>query len=181
MEIYKSLISPNNLPLSIALGYFDGIHKGHREVISHAVRLEAKGLTPAVFTFVRSPKSILFDTAEEMITDNETKARIIESLGVKILYMTNFEEVRNLTPKQFVRDILVERLNVKYAVCGFNYHFGCGGVADANELKRLCSDYAIKVEVVKPILYKRKPISSSRIRKALKEKDSASAKKMLFE
>ena len=67
-----------------------------------------------------------------------------------------------------MRNILKEKLNVKCAVCGFNYHFGKGGVAGAEDLKKICKEFDIKTYIVKPVLYKSKPISSTRIRKAIK-------------
>lgn len=178
MKIYDSL-NKQTLPLSVALGYFDGVHKGHKAVIKEAVSFESFGLVPAVFTFKRSPRSILYDINEYQITDNETKEKIFEDLGVKILYLINFEEIKDLTPKQFVRNILKEKLNAKCVICGFNYHFGKGGTGDANQLKNLCLDFGIKTKIIKPVLYKAGPISSSRIRKALEENDTISAQNML--
>ncbi len=178
MKIYSSL-NKQAFPLSVALGYFDGVHKGHKAVIEEAASFEAFGLVPAVFTFQKSPRSILYDINEYQITDNETKEKIFESLGIKILYLINFEEIKDLTPKQFVRNILKEKLNAKCAICGFNYHFGKGGTGDANQLKSLCLDFGIKARIVKPVLYKSGPISSSRIRKALAENDTISAQNML--
>lgn len=178
MKIYNSL-NKQTLPLSVALGYFDGVHKGHKAVISEVANSESFGLVPSVFTFKKSPRSILYDINEYQITDNETKEKIFESLGIKILYLIDFEEIKDLTPKQFVRNILKEKLNAKYVVCGFNYHFGKGGTGDANQLKNLCLDFGIETKIIKPVLYKSGPISSSRIRKALEENDTISAQNML--
>ena len=59
--------------------------------------------------------------------------------------------------------------------------FGKGGVGDANKLKEFCKEYEIKTKIIKPVLYKRIPISSTRIRKAIKENDTKSANEMLYQ
>lgn len=178
MKIYNSLIIQKK-PLSIALGYFDGIHKGHQKVISWAVKLKNLGLTPAVLTFNQSPKSVLFGYPENKIISTEEKNKILESMNIELLYSVDFEQIRDLSPNEFVREILSKKLNVKYAVCGFNYHFGKDGIADATALKEICRDYGIKTKIVKPVLYKNKPISSTRIRTAISQKDDKDACNMI--
>jgi len=78
-----------------------------------------------------------------------------------------------------VKSVLSEKLNAKFAVCGFNYHFGKGGLADAAVLKSLCDKYQIKTKIIKPLLYKQKPISSTRIREAMFKKNIDEARKMM--
>jgi len=178
MKIYKTL-TPSPLALSVALGYFDGVHKGHKKVISKAVDLESKKCTSAIFTFNKSPKAALFNTNENRIMNNEEKYKIFQQLGVKVLYAIDFEEVCNLSPEEFVKSVLSEKLNAKFAICGFNYHFGKGGLADASVLKDLCDKYQIKTKIIKPLLYKQKPISSTRIREAILRKKDDEARKMM--
>lgn len=178
MKIYTSL-QKQNLPLCVALGYFDGVHKGHRKVISKTLKYKSVGLTPSVLTFNESPRAILSDTTENRITDNITKQNILEKIGIEILYMIDFRTVCNLSAEKFVGDILNSTLNAKYVVCGFNYHFGKSGTADANTLKKLCSNYGIKTKIIRPVLYKHRPISSTRIREAILNNDKTNTYKML--
>lgn len=179
MKVYTSIDEEQKSQLCVALGFFDGIHKGHRKVISETVKLKCLGLTPAVFTFEESPKSIIFKVKEKQITNNKAKKEKIENLGIEILYMIDFKKIMNFTPEQFVEKILKEKLNAKYLVCGFNYHFGIGGVADAKKLKEIAEKFEIKTKIVKPILYKCVPVSSTRIREAIKNSDFSSVNSML--
>lgn len=178
MKIYTSL-QKQILPLSIALGYFDGVHKGHKKVIEETVKLKSKGVVPAVLTFSENPKTFISGIKYDQLTDTETKQKIFENLHVEVLYTIDFNTVKDLSPEKFVKNILKETLNVKYVVCGFNYHFGKNGTADAVTLKNLCSEVNIETKIINPILYKCEPISSTRIREALKNKDSFNAEKML--
>ncbi len=178
MKIYTNLEKQLS-PLCVALGYFDGIHKGHQKVITAAVKLKKHGFIPTVFTFNQNPKSIIFGTPEHRITDEKLKEKILEEMGIEILYKVDFENLRNLSAENFVKEVLHEKLNAKYVVCGFNYHFGKNGIADAYDLKRICLDYEIKTKIASPVLYKHEPISSTRIRKALLNNDSESVSQML--
>ena len=178
MKIYTSL-EKQSLPLSIALGYFDGVHKGHKKVINETVNLKSKGVIPSVFTFNENPKILISGLKCDQLTDNTTKQKIISDLNIEILYTIDFNIIKDLTPNEFVKNILKEILNAKYVVCGFNYHFGKNGIADANTLKNLCSNYNIKTKIINPILYKYEPISSTRIRETIKNKDYFNAKMMI--
>lgn len=179
MKVYTSIAEKQKSQLCVALGFFDGIHKGHKKVISETVKLKRFGLIPTVFTFEESPKSIIFKLKEKQITDNESKKEKIENLGIEVLYMIDFKKIMNYTPEQFVEKILKEKLNAKYLVCGFNYHFGIGGIADAKKLKEIAERFEIKTKIIKPILYKCSPVSSTRIREAIKNNDLSSANNML--
>ncbi len=178
MKIYTNLEKQLS-PLCVALGYFDGVHKGHQRVIKYTVELKKYGMIPTVFTFSQNPKAIISKVPEHRITDEKTKEKVLESMGIELIYKVDFNDLRNLTAENFVKDILHEVLNAKYVVCGFNYHFGKNGIADAGTLKKLCLDYGIKTKIVRPALYKHEPISSTRIRNALLNNDSESASKML--
>ncbi len=170
MNIHNELIKSEN-PSAVALGYFDGIHKGHQKVISKAVSLKKFGLKPTVFTFSKNPKSILSNTIENRIMNVQEKENAIEKLGIEELYIIDFQKIMNLTPEEFVKDILYKKLNAYSVVCGFNYHFGKGGYSNAEDLRKICKNYNIKTYIIKPVLYKSKPISSTRIRQAIKFND----------
>lgn len=167
MNIHTELIESEN-PSAVALGYFDGIHKGHQKVISKAVSLKKFGLKPTVFTFSKNPKAILSNTAENRIMNTQEKESAIEKLGIEELYIVDFKKIMNLNPKEFVKDILYKKLNAYSVICGFNYHFGKGGYSNAEDLRKICKHYNIKTYIIKPVLYKSKPISSTRIRQAIK-------------
>lgn len=179
MNIY-SIMQKQLRPTAVALGYFDGVHKGHRKVISKTVSLKKQGLIPTVFTFLQNPKSVIFDIKIKLITTQKEKETEFAKLGIEELYTVDFCSIKNLTAKDFVEKILKNQLNAKAVVCGFNYHFGAGGTADAEDLKKICHGYGIKTYVIRPVLYQAKPISSTRVREALAKNDSQTAHNMLI-
>ncbi|MBR0423394.1 MAG: FAD synthetase family protein [Clostridia bacterium] len=163
----------------MALGYFDGIHIGHKKVILETVKLKSQNLTPTVFTFNKNPKMIISKIPENNIFTKKEKEEKLKSLGIEILYIVNFLKIKNFSPEKFVKKILYEKLNTKVAICGFNYHFGRGGTADAEDLKNICADFGIDVKIIKPVLYNKTPVSSTRIRNAIKENNILEINQML--
>ncbi|MBO7215901.1 MAG: bifunctional riboflavin kinase/FMN adenylyltransferase, partial [Clostridia bacterium] len=109
---------------AVALGFFDGVHVGHKAVIENAVKYSRENNIPAVvWTFLNSPKK-----ASLSITDNDERKALFEALGVDILIAFPFsEDVKGLTKDKFVNTVLKENLNAQKVFCGFNYSFGAGG------------------------------------------------------
>lgn len=163
-----------------ALGFFDGVHLGHREVISTAVENAAAfGVESCVLTFSRRPKSILTGERDMLLTTEDEKIRLIESLGVDTLYILDFSRLMNLSGEDFVKRVLIDTLSCRGVVCGFNYRFGKGGKCGSRSLEEICGKYGCQSVSKKPVLYNGEYISSSRIRAALKDGDIFSANRML--
>ena len=121
---------------AVALGYFDGVHVGHRELISLLVReAKAKGLRSYVFTFADS----LSETkkTQSIIYNTEEKIQIFESLGVDGVVVADFNSVSGLSADDFVGKVLVEALGAEIAISGYNFRFGKGAVADSKRLVEL--------------------------------------------
>lgn len=179
MEIINELKTSDSRT-SVALGFFDGMHKGHRTVIRSAVDgAKYDGLTPAVLTFSEQPKAVVTGTSPELLIAEDRKHQLMNDIGVKKLYCLHFSDLRNISAEDFVDFVLVQKLKAKRVFCGFNYHFGQGGVADCEDLKRLCRLRGIIVTVNNPVLYQGDTISSSRIRNCIKAGDMISACTML--
>jgi riboflavin kinase / FMN adenylyltransferase len=121
---------------SIALGNFDGVHIGHMELIKSMIRdSEELDLKSSVLLFENHTKSIVKGQAPSLLTDNVQRTEIIEDLGVDILYKTNFNShIRKLSPKEFIKKILIEILDVKAITVGYNYKFGYKAMADVKDL-----------------------------------------------
>lgn len=158
--------------LCVALGDFDGVHIGHRAVISAALQ-KSDTLTPAVYTFENNSKG------SKSITDNNTKIRLFKQLGIEKVIFDDFEKIRSLTPSQFVNDILVSRLNVKTVVCGEDYRFGKDACGDVKTLATLCNEQNIEVIVVKLKNFTQEKISSSYIRELIEQGSMEKAAKLL--
>lgn len=163
----------------VALGFFDGVHLGHRKVIQTCVDNTDNKRKSVVFTFRESPHNAMSDTKKLLLTTNECKARLIESMGVDELMCVDFDSVKEMSSEEFVRDVLLKKLNAKCVVTGFNYRFSKGGVADADELKRLCDKYGITAIKCDPVLYKGESVSSTRIRQCISDGEIDDANNML--
>ena len=106
---------------------FDGIHLGHQEIIKRAVKDgEGSGFKSSVFTFSNHPRNLLSKNKKvKNILFNDDKERIIKSLGVDYIYNIPFtEELMKMKPVDFIESILIEKMNMKEVICGFNYRFG---------------------------------------------------------
>lgn len=129
MIIFNTLDEIENIEGStvVALGNFDGVHKGHQELIKRTVKTaETAGFKSAVFTFANHPKNV---KSGELVVKNilyfDEKARIIESLGVDYLFNIPFDDqIRSMEAIDFIEKVLIGKFKMKQAYCGFNYRFG---------------------------------------------------------
>lgn len=113
--------------MAMALGYFDGVHRGHQQVIKEAKRVaDVMGLKSAVMTFDPHPSVVLGKSMQhiEYITPLEEKTKVIESLGVDCLFVVRFSpEFSSLLPQEFIDQYIIG-LNVRHVVAGFDYSYG---------------------------------------------------------
>ncbi len=178
MRIFDS-IRKTEYSTVVALGFFDGVHIGHQQVINTCVNNCNENSKSVVFTFKESPHNTLCDTKKPLLTNNEQKFKHIEKLGVDEIFCVDFESVMELSAQEFVKDILCDKLNAKCVVTGFNYRFSKGGKADADELSRLCAMYNIKTIKCEPVVFKGDSVSSTRIRQCIVNGDIEDANAML--
>lgn len=176
-------ITYSNTPLKkktvVALGLFDGVHKGHKEVIEKASAFKSQGLSSAVFTFKTASVIKKHDERFEYILSDELKAQRIEQLGVEYYCSPDFARVKQLTPEEFVSEILLGRLNAKMVVCGEDFTFGKGGAATASDLERICAEHGITTVIMPLYYYNGVPISSSDIKDKIRQGDIAGANDMM--
>ncbi len=183
MLVTQDLTTPRKAPSSVALGFFDGVHAGHRAVIGAAVETARReGLTPRVFTFRPEGADASRPVSKSGLTllqREEQKEAVLEELGVEEVICPPFETFRSMTPEQFVQGFLGETLHARVLVCGFNYHFGRGGQAGVEELRALCAPLGIQVEALPPVLWQGEVVSSPRIRQCIREGQIEEAAAML--
>ncbi len=183
MLVTQDLTTPRKAPSSVALGFFDGVHAGHRAVIGVAVETARReGLTPRVFTFRPEGTDASRPVSKSGLTllqREEQKEAVLEELGVEEVISPPFETFRSMTPEQFVQGFLGETLHARVLVCGFNYHFGRGGQAGVEELRALCAPLGIQVEALPPVLWQGEVVSSTRIRQCIREGQIEEAAAML--
>ena len=161
---------------AVALGYFDGLHLGHVGVISAA--MAQPGLKPAVFTFNCDTTLPKFRGPEDIISF-ENKCELMEKIGVKYIYAPDFAEVCTLTDEEFVKKILIDRLNAGFACCGSNFRFGKGGSGTPDRLAEIGAKYGMRAEVVPDVCLDGQLISSTRIREHIRKGEIEQANRLL--
>lgn len=170
--------SEKNVRTSVALGIFDGVHQGHRKVISRAVCGKNYGLTPVVFTF---SNGTVYKKGKKLswILSDERKAEKMHSLGVEKVISPDFLSLKEMSAEDFVKEILVERLHCERAVCGSDFRFGKNASGDCRALKKFSEKYGFSVEIVEPFVLEGEIVSSSLIRKLLEEGNIKKANRFL--
>lgn len=144
-----------------ALGFFDGVHTGHRKI---AEKILNSGFTPVVYTFDTHPKTVL-GAENELIYTNERKKEAFLSLGIKeVVFEKTTADFLKMPPEDFVKTVLVEKLGCKYIAVGEDYTFGNGGLGNALYLKAECVKYGIAAEIVPFVKHNGRKISSSYIK-----------------
>lgn len=152
---------------AIALGFFDGVHQGHKKVIEYCVKQKQFGFSPQVITFLEKPSKIINNINPEYIISNEEKQKIIKSQGIEKINLIDIKQIMHLSARDFIKLILIDKFNAKEIFCGFNFTFAKGGKASAQDLKNICKNYDIKVNIIEPVKLGDEIISSSLVRKEL--------------
>ena len=159
-------------PTVVALGNFDGIHKGHQEIITRTVKeAEAAGLKSAVFTFSNHTSSILKNVPKvKNILYPEDKLRILEEMGVEYVFNVPFtEEILKMSPEEFIEEILVKTFNIREAYCGFNYSFGYKASGTPEVLMHEGLKHGFGIHVQEPYIIDGVVVSSTYIRQLIEE------------
>ena len=164
---------------AIALGFFDGIHLGHQAVISAAVAQRRRGLIPCAFTFTVSGGVPTAKQGQGFLQTEEAKEKILASMGVEYVFCPDFSVFRDLSPREFVDQILVEKYRAKEIFCGENFHFGKGAAGDVASLTRLCAAHGVGVTPIPVVMDEGEPISSTRIRRCIAQGDLPTANRLL--
>jgi len=169
-------------PLALSLGMFDGVHLGHKYIMDELKKAGSENnLETAVLTFWPHPRFV-FNPNEDLKLLNtlEEKTLLMEKYGIGSLFLKEFdEEFRNLTGEEFVRQILIDRLNVKYLIIGYDHSFGKNKSGNFELLKKLSKELDFEVEQMEAINIHENNISSTKIRKALLEGNIIKANEML--
>ena len=178
MQIYQTL-TPVSAPQgsAVALGYFDGVHCGHRAVLGTAADYAAHhGLTAAAFTFELPGDNSL--KGGRILSLAQKHARVA-SLGIEQYQEAPFDAFRSLTPEDFVQKVLVDCFRARELFCGDNFTFGARAAGNVERLRALCAPLGIGVHIVPMAQYGGQTVSSTRIRAALEEGRIADANAML--
>lgn len=163
----------------VALGNFDGMHLGHQQLLKRTVELgHARGLQSVLFTFSPHP-AVALGKPVRFIMSAQQRENIIEGLGVDWLYYGDFHRYREMSAHDFVKKVLVDTLEMKVAVMGFNNRFGKNGSGGVEEMQSLGRRYGFTVEVVHPVYVDDMLCSSSNIRALVSAGDVRAAARLL--
>ncbi len=163
----------------VSVGYFDGMHLGHRAVVGEAVRCaKSHGRRSAVLTFnmaaARADKKGEADLLP--LSDREEQ---FEALGADVLAVLDFAAIRSLSGEEFVGSILVGLLSAKAVFCGGDFRFARGGGCGVEELRALCAPRGIAVRVVNDVLDENRPVSTTRIKELIINGEMSAAAALL--
>lgn len=173
-------ISKTEGGLCLLLGNFDGVHRGHTSLVDAALKEgKALGLKTGVWTFADHPANTLSGNGFSYLTDNIEKNRIFGELGVDYVIYEDFSSVRDLSPLQFVKNVLIDKFDCRAAVCGFNFKFGKNGEGTPDVLKETMEAAGRKVVITQPFFVKNTLVSSTEIRRLLEEGKTAEAMELL--
>lgn len=160
----------------VALGVFDGVHRGHRIILKSAVK-KARSIrgTSVVLTFSPHPQK------EESLYSLEHRLRLIGELGIDVSIVINFnQKFAGISAENFIKNILIRRIGIGYIYVGKNFKFGKNAQGDSKLLKKLSRIYNFKLRVFEVIRINNRSISSTYIRKLIKKGNLKAAQRLLM-
>ena len=184
MKVYHSIQEfPSDINTIITIGTFDGVHKGHQTIIDKLnATAKKEGLQSVLLTFYPHPRHVLFpdDQKLKLISTIEEKTLALEKTGLQNLIIHEFTvDFSRLKSVNFIRDFLVNKLNMKHMVVGYDHHFGKNREGTFENLLVLSELYNFKLHKIEPQNVKEVTISSTKIRNAIADGDIEKANSYL--
>lgn len=178
MKIFDTL--PTFLPTDtvIAVGFFDGVHIGHKAVIEAAISHRREGQQAAAFSFLLDGSVPKAKVGAKMLTTLAQKAERMEKIGADMLICPPFSEIKSMSPEEYAH-LLAVILRAKTVCCGYDYKFGKGAAADAEDLRKLLMPYGVELVKVDAVTDAGRPISSTRIRALIENGEPDEAARLL--
>ena len=180
----SSLSSPANprKPTLCAIGNFDGVHRGHVEVLAGAEReAQAAGIEPIALTFDPPPAVVLGRNPPAVLTPLERKIELIGALfpAVRVVVKTFDQALAQFTPERFAKEVLVDELGAVRALVGQNFRFGKARAGDLPTLIKLGEELGFAARATELVGDERGPWSSTRVRRAIESGDWADVERVL--
>ena len=173
MKIIRSIAAFNSSEKTIVtIGTFDGIHIGHKKILKNLISTANKeGKKSVLLTFFPHPRMVLQkDKAILLLNTLDEKSMLLENMGLDYLIIHPFsKEFSRLTALDFVRDILVNKLNTSKLIIGYDHHFGKNREGNIHQLREYSSLYDFNIEEIPAQDIDDVSVSSTKIRTALKE------------
>ena len=169
-------------PTVLTIGTFDGVHLGHQKIVERVVTTaRQEGLLATVFTFFPHPRMVVqHDKGLKLIHTLEEKKQLLQQLRVDLLVVQPFNEAfAQLSAEEFVSTILVEHLNVKKVIIGYDHRFGRNRTANIDDMRLFGKKYGFAVEEISVQEVDEVSVSSTKIREALNKGDVTTAEHYL--
>ena len=184
MGIFRSLAElPSDFgPCAITIGNFDGVHIGHQQILRRVVASAREhGWKAAALTFDPHPTRLVAPArAPRLLSTPEQRAKLLLDQGLdEVLILPFTSEIAALSPEEFVCDILNGQLNVRAVLVGDNFRFGNRAAGDANTLRELGKKFDFSEEIIHPIAWRGRIVSSSEIRQSIESGAPSRACRML--
>ena len=182
MKLHQTLNLYPKSPSAITIGTFDGVHLGHRKIIKRLQTVaKEKGLESVILTFFPHPRMILQPAVEmKLLNTIDERKEILLNLGIDHLVIKEFTvEFSKLLADQYVKDILIDGLNAKYIIIGYDHRFGRNRRADIHDLIAFGKQFDFKVEEISVKDVEDVAVSSTKIRLALNGGDIKTANTFL--
>lgn len=168
---------PSGKGASVALGLFDGLHIGHRQVLEAA--LHSGELAPCVFTYTISSQIPQNKKNYSTLMPDEQKCALLEQMGFEMVVMPEFDSFKDVEPREFVERMLIEGMGARELSCGYDFTFGKKGAGDIRLLSQVAAEHGVGLNIIQPVLLDGKPVSSTRIRQAILDGRMDDASRML--
>ncbi|MFC1624154.1 bifunctional riboflavin kinase/FAD synthetase [Candidatus Omnitrophota bacterium] len=168
--------------VAASIGIFDGVHRGHQKILRRLVKeAKKKNLKSLVITFHPHPRKVLNPGSNiPFLTSLEHRSDLIKGLGVDLFLVIKFtKSLSRIKPDDFIRQVLIRRLNIKTLVVGENFLFGHKEKGDLRLLKRMAGECDFRLVHVGPLKIRKEYVSSTRIRHAIERGDLRQASSML--
>lgn len=185
MKVYTNIDSVEiDRKTAVALGNFDGVHIGHRKILTEAGEVaREKDMMSICFTFSVHPREfreLSGGKTMKFLSEPSDKLELMSDLGIDAVVAIPFtREIMTMDPEAFVKDILVKKLNVGSVHCGFNYSFGDKASGNPELLKKLGSELGFEVHVQDPVTIDGETVSSTSIREIVEKGDMEKASQFL--
>ena len=165
-----------------ALGNFDGVHLGHKKIISKVIDISiSKNIPSGVLIFDPHPRNYFNRKLDDFIlSDIKTRSYLLEKTKLDFLGILKFDDfMSNLSPREFVEKIIKNRVGVSHLIVGYNFKFGKNREGDVQILSKICAEFNIDLTIIEQVKNLEQTISSSKIREGIKELDFEKVKKII--
>ncbi len=165
---------------AVAIGKFDGVHKGHQELLRRIVARKEKGMVSVVFTFDPTPSVFFGYTDQKELTSKEEKINLFAEMGIDILICFPLNQQTAAIPAEsFISDILCERLKMNYICAGSDLSFGDKGKGNSDLLFSMSKQFGYEAEIIEKCMHLNREISSTYIKEEVEKGNLAVAAQLM--